>query len=103
MRVGQGFENVPAHRRLDARQPRRLRDRQTRARIEKEYARPTREKPAKRALVYTLTGTVTSGLFTGDTVLQTSTAPATNILLCTLGLGTVSSIYSLVTLAITST
>ena len=55
------------------------------------------------ALVYTLTGTVTSGLFTGDTVLQTSTAPATNILLCTLGVGSVSSIYSLVTLAITST
>lgn len=55
------------------------------------------------ALVYTLTGTVTSGLFTGDTVLQTSTAPATNILLCTLGLGSVSTLYSLVTLEITST
>ena len=55
------------------------------------------------ALVYTLTGTVTSGLFVGDTVLQTSTAPATNVLLCILGLGKVSSIYSLVTLEITST
>ncbi|MGW0607853.1 hypothetical protein [Streptomyces sp. NPDC002644] len=50
----------------------------------------------------TFTGTVTSGLFTGDTVLHTITGPATDVPLCTLGLGTVSSIYSIVTLEITS-
>ena len=54
------------------------------------------------ALVTTRTGTVTSGLFTGSTFLQVSTAPSTDVLLCTAGLGTVSSIYSLVTLEITS-
>ncbi|MFI9005855.1 hypothetical protein ACIGNX_01310 [Actinosynnema sp. NPDC053489] len=48
------------------------------------------------------TGTVTSGLFSGDTVAQTLTAPATDITLCTLGLGTVSSVYSTVSLEITS-
>ncbi|MCK2218196.1 hypothetical protein MF672_031050 [Actinomadura sp. ATCC 31491] len=50
----------------------------------------------------TFTGTVTSGLFVGDTVVQNATAPATDITLCTAGLGTVSSVYSTVTLEITS-
>ncbi|MFF4987011.1 hypothetical protein ACFY19_07465 [Streptosporangium saharense] len=54
------------------------------------------------ALVVTFTGTVTSGLFAGDAVLQTVTGPSAGITLCTLGLGTVSSISSLVTLEITS-
>ncbi|MEU1125903.1 hypothetical protein ABZ371_20630 [Streptomyces sp. NPDC005899] len=54
------------------------------------------------ALVVTVTGNVTSGLFSGDTVVQTSIGPATDILACTLGLGTVASIYSTVTLEITS-
>ncbi|PSL52505.1 hypothetical protein B0I31_113178 [Saccharothrix carnea] len=54
------------------------------------------------ALVVTRTGTVTSGLFAGSTVLQVITGPATDVLLCILGLGTVSSTYSLVTLEITS-
>ena len=54
------------------------------------------------ALVVTRTGTVTSGLFAGSTFLQVNTAPATDVLLCTLGLGTVSSVYYLVTLEITS-
>ncbi|PSL52502.1 hypothetical protein B0I31_113175 [Saccharothrix carnea] len=54
------------------------------------------------ALVVTHTGTVTSGLFTGSTVLQTTTGPATAVLPCTAGLGTVAGIYSLVTLEITS-
>ncbi len=54
------------------------------------------------ALVVTDTGTVTSGLFAGSTVVQVLTGPATDVLLCTAGLGTVSSIYSVVTLEITS-
>ncbi|MEU1390020.1 MULTISPECIES: hypothetical protein [unclassified Nonomuraea] len=54
------------------------------------------------ALVVTITGTVTSGLFAGDSVLQTVTGPSADVLLCTAGLGTVSSIYSTVTLEITS-
>ncbi|MFI9005859.1 hypothetical protein ACIGNX_01330 [Actinosynnema sp. NPDC053489] len=54
------------------------------------------------ALVVTDTGTVTSGLFAGSTVVQVLTGPATDVLLCTAGLGTVSSIYSTVTLEITS-
>ncbi|MEU1212514.1 hypothetical protein ABZ424_08660 [Streptomyces sp. NPDC005790] len=54
------------------------------------------------ALVVTITGNVTSGLFVGNTVIQTSTRPATDILTCTLGLFSVSSVYSLVTLEITS-
>ncbi len=54
------------------------------------------------ALVVTVTGNVTSGLFQGGSVIQTVTGPATDITLCTLGLGTVSSIYSLVTLQIQS-
>ncbi|MFH8508200.1 hypothetical protein [Streptomyces flaveolus] len=49
-----------------------------------------------------ITGTVTSGLFQGDTVLLDQTGPATQVLQCTLGLGTVSSIYSVATLEITS-
>ncbi|GHD53509.1 hypothetical protein [Streptomyces galbus] len=57
---------------------------------------------AGAALVVTQTGTVTSGLFTGDTVVITQTGPADDVLLCTAGLGTVSSIYGLVTLEITS-
>jgi hypothetical protein len=54
------------------------------------------------ALVVTITGNVTSGVFAGDSVVQTSTGPATDILACTLGLGSVSSVYSIVTLEITS-
>lgn len=54
------------------------------------------------ALVVTITGNVTAGLFAGDSVVQTVTAAATSITLCTLGLGSVSSLYALVTLAITS-
>jgi len=53
-------------------------------------------------LVITVTGNVTAGLFAGGSVVQTGTAAATVITLCTLGLGTVSSIYSLITLEITS-
>ncbi|MFD6620162.1 hypothetical protein ACFWFB_33515 [Streptomyces albidoflavus] len=54
------------------------------------------------ALVVTQTGTVTSGLFAGDAVVMTQTGPAADVLLCTAGLGTVSGIYGLVTLEITS-
>ncbi len=57
---------------------------------------------AGAALVITRTGTVTSGLFAGSTVLQVLTGPAADVLLCTAGLGTVSSVYSLTTLEITS-
>jgi hypothetical protein len=53
-------------------------------------------------LVVTATGTVTSGLFSGDAVVVTQTGPAANVLLCTLGLGTVSGIYSTLVLEITS-
>jgi hypothetical protein len=53
-------------------------------------------------LVVTFTGTVESGLFTGDTVVATQTGPATDVLLCTLGLGTVSGIYSAMVMEITS-
>ncbi|MER5261812.1 hypothetical protein ABTZ99_07005 [Actinosynnema sp. NPDC002837] len=54
------------------------------------------------ALVVARTGTVTSGLFAGSAVVQTLTGPATDVLLCTAGLGTVSGIYSLAPLEITS-
>ncbi|WP_148088652.1 hypothetical protein [Saccharothrix texasensis] len=54
------------------------------------------------ALVVTFTGVVSSGLFTGSSVVQVVTGPATDVLLCTASLGTVSSVYSLVTLEITS-
>ncbi|MGW8064246.1 hypothetical protein ACVV2G_18715 [Streptomyces ziwulingensis] len=57
---------------------------------------------AGAVLLFTVTGTVTSGLFAGDSVVATQTGPATDILLCTLGLGQVSSIYGLFTLEITS-
>jgi hypothetical protein len=53
-------------------------------------------------MVVTITGSVTSGLFTGDTVIQTVTGPATDITTCTLGLGTVSNLFGLMTLEITS-
>ncbi|NUO57502.1 MAG: hypothetical protein HOV78_12600 [Hamadaea sp.] len=48
------------------------------------------------------TGTVTSGVFAGDTVVTDFTGPSTDITLCTLGLGTVSSVYNVGTLEITS-
>ncbi|HWU10773.1 MAG TPA: hypothetical protein VN520_31205 [Streptomyces sp.] len=54
------------------------------------------------ALVVTITGNATSGLFAGDSVVQTSIGPATDILACTLGPGSVASVYSTVTLEITS-
>ncbi|MCG8919531.1 hypothetical protein L6E12_27535 [Actinokineospora sp. PR83] len=54
------------------------------------------------ALVTTHTGTVTSGLFAGSTVLQVLTGAAADVLLCTTGLGKVAGIYSVVTLEITS-
>lgn len=57
---------------------------------------------AGAVMVLTHTGTVTSGLFAGDTILITITQPATDILLCTLGLGTIQSVYGVVTLEITS-
>lgn len=57
---------------------------------------------AGAVLEVVLTGTVTSGLFQGDTVVMDQTGPATSVLLCTLGLGTVPSIYTAVTLEITS-
>ncbi|MCK2218195.1 hypothetical protein MF672_031045 [Actinomadura sp. ATCC 31491] len=53
-------------------------------------------------LTVTVTGTVTSGLFAGDTVVQQQVGAATDLTLCTLGQGTVSSHYGLVTLEITS-
>jgi len=53
-------------------------------------------------LVVTDTGTVTSGLFIGSTVVQVLTAPAADVLLRTAGLTTVSGIHSLMTLEITS-
>ncbi|MBB5866682.1 hypothetical protein F4553_000061 [Allocatelliglobosispora scoriae] len=57
---------------------------------------------AGAALIVTFTGTVVSGLFAGDSVLQTVTTPAVSYLLCTLGLGTVPSAYGEVVLSITS-
>ncbi|MFI1013141.1 hypothetical protein [Streptomyces sp. NPDC020965] len=50
--------------------------------------------------VYTsvLIGTVTSGLFAGDTVVSNQTGPATDVLTCTLGLGTVSGLYTVGTI-----
>ncbi|MFI1584469.1 hypothetical protein ACWGR4_33125 [Embleya sp. NPDC055664] len=55
---------------------------------------------AAAALTTTVTGTVTSGLFTGDTVVYQLVAPSTDVLACTLGLGTVSRIDSIATLTI---
>jgi hypothetical protein len=57
---------------------------------------------AGAVMIVTMTGTVTSGLFAGDTAIATFTGPATDILLCTAGLGTVSNIYSAIVLEITS-
>lgn len=54
------------------------------------------------ALVATHTGTVTDGVFEGDSFVRVVTGPATDVLLCTLGLGTVSSVESVVTLQIIS-
>jgi hypothetical protein len=56
--------------------------------------------PSARPNVTTLTGTVTAGLFTGDTVVSTSVSPSAPILLCTLGLGTVASTTSTLLLSI---
>ncbi|MGW2277801.1 hypothetical protein [Streptomyces sp. NPDC001770] len=53
-------------------------------------------------IVNTYTGTVSSGLFAGDTVLMTIVQPSADITLCTLGLGTVASTYGTVVLEITS-
>jgi hypothetical protein len=53
-------------------------------------------------LIATITGNVTAGLFEGDSFVYTVAAPATSILECTIGLGTVSSIGGLVDLEITS-
>lgn len=47
-------------------------------------------------------GTVPSGLFQGDAVVLKQTGPAAQVLQCTLGLDTVSSVYSTATLEITS-
>ena len=49
-----------------------------------------------------VTGTVTAGLFTGDTVVQSSTGASVDVTLCTVGLGTVAALYAVVTLEITS-
>ncbi|WP_299538911.1 hypothetical protein [uncultured Streptomyces sp.] len=57
---------------------------------------------AGAVLVVTFTGTVTAGLFAGDTVVATQTGPATDILLCTLGLGSVSGVYAPMVVEITS-
>lgn len=53
--------------------------------------------------VYTsvVTGVVTGGLFAGDTVISNQTGPATDILLCTAGLGTVSSLHTIGTITFT--
>ncbi|MFI1585559.1 hypothetical protein [Embleya sp. NPDC020630] len=53
--------------------------------------------------VTVITGTVTAGLFTGDTVVQTQIGAATPILTCNLGLGTVSGLTSTIVLEISST
>ncbi|MED7950426.1 hypothetical protein [Streptomyces sp. BE303] len=55
---------------------------------------------AAAVLTTTVTGTVTSGLFLGDTVVYQLVAPSTAVLTCTLGLGTVSRIDSIATLTI---
>ncbi|WP_327063527.1 hypothetical protein OG196_01280 [Kitasatospora purpeofusca] len=55
---------------------------------------------AGAALTTTVTGTVTSGLFTGDTAVYQLVAPSAAVLACTLGLGTVSRIDSIATLTI---
>lgn len=57
---------------------------------------------AGAVVVVTFTGTVTSGLFAGDTILMTITGPSVDITQCTLGLGTVPGTFGAVTLEITS-
>lgn len=51
-------------------------------------------------LTVVTTGTVTSGVFTGATFLHTIVYPSQDILLCNLGLGTLSSLYGQVVLEI---
>lgn len=53
-------------------------------------------------LTVVATGVVTSGLFAGDSVVTNFTGPATDNLLCTVGLGTVHSIDTVGALEITS-
>jgi hypothetical protein len=50
----------------------------------------------------TSTGTVTAGLFTGSTFVQEAAGVATDIVLCTAGLGTVPSLYNTITMTMTS-
>lgn len=57
---------------------------------------------AGAVMVATHTGTVTSGLFAGGTVIHVATGPSADVLLCTAGLGTVPGVYALVTLEISS-
>lgn len=57
---------------------------------------------AGAVITVTQTGNVTGGLFAGDTVVMTATAPSADVLACTLGQGTVASTYSTVVLEITS-
>jgi hypothetical protein len=57
---------------------------------------------AGAVLTIASTGVVTSGLFAGDSVVTSYTGPATDITLCTLGLGTVASVYTVGVLEITS-
>ncbi|MFT7839838.1 hypothetical protein Q5530_27160 [Saccharothrix sp. BKS2] len=52
------------------------------------------------ALTVVTTGTVTSGVFAGATFVHTIIYPSTNILLCNLGLGTLSALYGQVVLEI---
>ncbi|MEV6527589.1 hypothetical protein AB0M43_37255 [Longispora sp. NPDC051575] len=49
-----------------------------------------------------ITGEITAGLFTGDTVVETETGAAAPILTCNLGLGTVSALTYTLLLEITS-
>ncbi|MFJ5832097.1 hypothetical protein [Streptomyces sp. NPDC093089] len=55
---------------------------------------------AAATITTTVTGTVTSGLFAGDSVVYQLVGPSTDVLACTLGLGTVSRIDSVATLTI---
>ncbi|MFI9005822.1 hypothetical protein ACIGNX_01140 [Actinosynnema sp. NPDC053489] len=48
------------------------------------------------------TGTITSGPFTGSTVVRTNTGPSAGVLLCIAGPGTVPGSHYLVALRITS-
>ena len=57
---------------------------------------------AGAVLTIVATGVVTSGLFAGDAVVTNFTGPAADVTLCTLGLGTVSDIYTVGALEITS-